>query len=282
MTILTPLLGPQCPSPSFAALSGHASSGASDSSSVSHSGSQLVSSARGSALGSNVPPASTSDLIGPMEFSADLDAVFASLDSADSPSPGSDSSDWSCLSLSVPRGRRRAFSRVAEARDVGAAPAPSVIPVPRAPPLSTPVYRPWVDPGAVRPILRFGPALWVAARDLLAELVTEGLPLHRCIDALHSVVSRLMELAVGVQLNRTSLSDSDCRHFQDLMSAIAQTCVASPPMVREQATRALVSGHFLCASYPRLIPGGLRRRLPFFPPEDGSTPSLKRRCFWPE
>ena len=91
-----------------------------------------------------------------------------------------------------------------------------------------------------------------------------------------------MHLATGVQINHSSLSVPNRRHFMDLLDAIAHTCSTLGSQVREQATRALVAGHFLCASYPSLTPGGLKNRLPFFPPLDGSAPSLKRRCRWPE
>ena len=92
----------------------------------------------------------------------------------------------------------------------------------------------WVDPSAVRPILQYGPALWVAARALLDKLTADSLPLHRSLDSVHTVVTWLLELAMGVQLSRSAMSPDHRRHFMDLLNAVAHTCSGWGSEVRDQ------------------------------------------------
>jgi len=139
------------------------------------------------------------------------------------------------------------------------------------------ILRRWVDPGAVEPVLRFGPAVFVAAQDLLAALLGEAHPLHCSEDTAHCVVSRLLGLGFAMQRIQSHLTEPQRRLLVELLAACGQTClVVGPTRVQEEIHRALVAAHFLCADYPAMTPPGLVDRLPFRLPADGSAPSLKR------
>ena len=229
-----------------------------------------------------------------MGASAGLDEVLASLDGADSLSPDSDTSAWSWVTpvtTCVPR--RASYTRrtsaigpippsvTASAAPVVSSEAPpryGVAPIAAVGPL---VANQWVDPAAVTPVLRFGPAVLVAAQDLLYAVMEEYRPLHRRDSTAHCVVSWLVGLGLSVQQAQFHLTKCHRRQLLELLTACGMSSVVlGQSRILEQVCRALVAANFLCADYPALVPPGLRGRLPFRLPANGGAPSLKRRRGW--
>ena len=136
----------------------------------------------------------------------------------------------------------------------------------------------WVDPCAVEPVLRFGPAVFVASQDLLSGLMEESYSLHRRDGTAHRVVSWLLEFGLTVQRIQSHLTDSQRQHLANLLAAGGQACLlVGQTLIQEEIYRALVAAHFLCADFPALTPPGLVNRISFRLIADGSPPSLKRR-----